>query len=108
MQSVTQRLWETHFHRKNLCKHVLVAQSCPTVCNPMACSLPVSSVQGIFQARILQWVAISFSRESFWPRDQTWVSCIPGRFFIVWATREAPEKKPRMINMKNLQGLSSQ
>ena len=107
-QSVTQRLWETHFHRKNLCKHVLVAQSCSAVCNPMACSLPVSSVYEIFQARILHWVAIPFSRESSWPRDQTWVSCISDRFFIVWATREVPEKRPRRINTKNLQGLSSQ
>ena len=52
-------------------------------------SLPGSSVQGISQARILEWVAISFSRGSSRPRDQTWVSCIAGRVFIVWATREA-------------------
>ena len=73
-QSVTQRLWETHFHRKNLCKHVLVAQSCSAVCNPMACSLPVSSVYEIFQARILQWVAIPFYRGSSQPRGETQVS----------------------------------
>ena len=54
-----------------------VAQSCPTLCNPMDCSLPGSSVHGIFQARILEWVAISFSSGSSWPRDQTWVSCVP-------------------------------
>ena len=48
-----------------------VAQSCLTLCNPMDCSLPGSSVRGIFQARILEWVAISFSRRSFQPRDQT-------------------------------------
>ena len=60
---------------------VLVAQLCPTLCNPMACSLPGSSVHGIFQARILMWVAISFSMGSSWPRDWTWVSCIAGRFF---------------------------
>ena len=46
-----------------------VAQSCLTLCNPMGCSLPGSSVHGIFQARILEWVAISFSRRSSWPRD---------------------------------------
>ena len=40
-----------------------VAQSCPTLCDPMDCSLPGPSVHGIFQARILQWVAISFSRD---------------------------------------------
>ena len=46
-----------------------VAQSCPTLCDPMDCSLPGSSVHGIFQARILEWVAISFSRRSSRPRD---------------------------------------
>ena len=50
-----------------------VAQSCPTLCNPMVCSLPGSSVHGIFQARVLEWVAISFSRGSSPPRNQTWV-----------------------------------
>ena len=51
-------------------------------------SPPVSSAHGIFQARILGWVTISFSRRSFWPRDWTWVSCIVGRRFTIWATRE--------------------
>ena len=46
------------------------AQSCPTLCNPMDYSLPGSSVHGIFQARTLEWVAISFSRRSFQPRDR--------------------------------------
>ena len=50
---------------------LLVAQSCPTLCNPMDCSSPVSSVHGILQARILKWVAISFSRGSSRPRDGT-------------------------------------
>ena len=67
---------------------VLVAQSCPTLCNPMDCSLPRSSLHGISQARILEWVAISFSRLSSQPRDRSWVSCIAGRFFNIWATRE--------------------
>ena len=65
-----------------------VAQSCPSLCDPMDCSLPGSSVHGIFQARVLEWVAISFSRESSQPRDWTRVSHIAGRRFIVWATRE--------------------
>ena len=47
-----------------------------------------SSVHGILQARILEWVAISFSRGSSWPRGQTWVSCIAGRFLTIWATKE--------------------
>ena len=65
-----------------------VLQLCPTLCNPMDCSLPGSSVHGIFQARILEWVAISFSRRSSWPRDWTQVSHIIGRRFTAWATRE--------------------
>ena len=65
-----------------------VAQSCPTLCDPMDCSLPGSSVHGIFQARVLEWVSISFSRRSSWPRDRTQVSRIVGRRFTVWATRE--------------------
>ena len=68
-----------------------VAQSCPTFCDPMDCSLPGSSVHGIFQARILEWVAISFSRRSSRPRDWTQVSCIVGRRFTIWATREVQE-----------------
>ena len=62
---------------------VLVAQSCPTLCNPMDCSPPGSSVHVILQARILEWVAILFSRGSSRPRDRTWVSCIAGGFFAV-------------------------
>ena len=68
---------------------VLAAQSCPILCDPMDCSPSGSSVQGILQARILKWVAIPFSRGSSWSADWTWVSCIAGRFFTVWATREA-------------------
>ena len=64
-------------------------QSCPTLCDPMDCSLPGFSVHGILQARILQWVAIPFSRGSSWPRDWIWISCTAGRFFTIWATREA-------------------
>ena len=61
-----------------------------TLCDPMDCSLPGFSVHGIFQARVLEWVAISFSRRSAWPRDQTQVSRTAGRHFTLWATREAP------------------
>ena len=55
----------------------------------MDCSSPASSVHEILQARILEWVAIPFSKGSFWPRDWTWVSCIAIRFFAVSASREA-------------------
>ena len=66
-----------------------VAQSCPALCDPMDCSPPGSSIHGIFQARVLEWVAISFSRGSSWPRDRTWVSSTAGRRFTIWASREA-------------------
>ena len=67
----------------------LVAQSCPTLWDPMDCSPPGSFVHWILQARMLEWVAISFSRGSFLPRDWIQVSCIAGRFFIIWATKES-------------------
>ena len=67
-----------------------LAQSCPTHCNPMDCSLPGSSVHGIFQAIVLEWIVISFSRGSSQPRDWTQVSLIVDRRFTVWATREVP------------------
>ena len=66
-----------------------VTQLCLTLCDPMDCSLPGSSVHGIPQARILEWVAISFSRWPSQPRDWTQVSRIVGRRFIVWATKIA-------------------
>ena len=78
----------------------LVAQSYWTLCDPMDCCPPGSSVHGILQARILEWVAISSSRGSPRPRDRTHVSCTAGRFFTIWATREAEEDK-RNSNLKN-------
>ena len=65
-----------------------VAQLCPTLCDTKDGSLPGSSIHGIFQARVLEWVATSFSRGSSQPRDRTWVSRIVGRYFTIWATRE--------------------
>ena len=72
-----------------ICVCVLSTKSCLTLCDPMNCSPPGSSVHGISKARILEWVAIPFSRGSFWHRDWTQVSCIAGRFFTNWANREA-------------------
>ena len=63
-----------------------VAQSCPTFCDPMDCSLPGSSVHGIFQAIVLEWIAISFSKGSSQVGDRTRVSRIVNRRFTVWAT----------------------
>ena len=68
---------------------VKVAQSCLTLCNPMDCSLPGSSIHEILQARILEWVAIPFSGRSSQPTNQTQVSHIAGGFFTIWAIREA-------------------
>ena len=59
------------------------------LCHPMDRDLPGSSIHGIFQARILEWVPISFSRGSSQPKDRTWVSHTAGRLFITGATREA-------------------
>ena len=71
--------------------HAQSLQSCPTLYDPMGCSPQGSSVHGILQARILEWVAISFTRGSSQPNIQIRVSCIVGRFFTIWATREAPK-----------------
>ena len=81
---------------------VLVTQSCPTLWDLMDCSPPGCSVHGIFQARILEWVAISFSRGSSWPRDWTQVSCIAGGFFTVWATREDCQITARILIQESL------
>ena len=73
------------------CVHAKSLQLCLTLWNPMDCSSPGSSLPGILQARILEWVAMPFSRGSSWPRDQnqvSCVSCIAGGFFTPWATWE--------------------
>ena len=58
------------------CMHAKSLQSCPTLCDPMDCSLLASSVHGISQARILEWVAVSYSRHSSQPRDRTYISYV--------------------------------
>ena len=92
----------SHFHEGLVNAFLCVdAQSCPTLCNPMDCSPPGSSVHGILQARILEWSAISFSRRSSPPRDQTSVTCMSpgfaGRFFTT-----EPLGKPATILLFNL------
>ena len=79
----------SYFPTKITTVHAKLLQSCPTPCDLMNHSLPGSSVHRILQARILEWVAISFSKGSSWCRNQTQVSCIAGRFFTDWATSEA-------------------
>ena len=66
-----------------------VTQSCPTLWDLMNRSLPCSSVNGILQVRILEWIAIPLSRRFSWSRDRAWVFCIAGRFFTIWSMREA-------------------
>ena len=66
---------------------VLVAESHLILCWPMDCSLTGSCAHGIFQARILEWVAMPSSRGSSRPRDRTWASCTADKFFTIWATR---------------------
>ena len=87
-----------------------VTQSCPSLCDPMGCSPPGSSVQGIFQARILKWVAISFSKGSSQPRDWTHISFV-GRQILYWATWEAPYWNMSLANLnvrpENFYGLKS-
>ena len=92
----------------------LVAQSCLTLCNSMDCSPPGSSVPGDSPGkktvvgslshqgspRILEWVSYPFSRGSSRPRNWTGVSCIAGRFFTSWATREAvPHPSPALLSL---------
>ena len=86
MESQHQEVWA--LWGRGCC---LVAKSYSTHCIPMDCSPPGSSVRGIFQARILEWVAISFSRGLTQPRDQTCVSCTGRQMLYHWATREACE-----------------
>ena len=85
-QTTKNSSWVLFFKKWNV--KVLVAQSCGTLCDPVDCSPWGSSVHGILQERILEWVAIPFSRGSSSLRDRMRVSCIAGRFFTIGATRE--------------------
>ena len=82
--SIFRRYWGKYI--QNVC--MLVSQTCPILCDLMDCSL-CSSIHGNLQARILEWVAIPFSRQSSWLSDWTPIACIAGGFLTVWATREA-------------------
>ena len=73
-----------------VCRCVFLSQSCLALCDHIDCTWQDSSAHGILQARILELIAIPFFRGSSWPKDQTWVFCITGRFFTVWATKEVP------------------
>ena len=79
-------------HKMTLSENVSVRLSRVQLFATVDCSPPSSSVRGILQARILEWVSIPFSRGSSRPRDWIWVSQITGRFFTIWATREAQSR----------------
>ena len=83
-------LWNISLAGLKVKSEVKVTQSCPTLCDPMDCGPPGSSVHGILQARIQGWVAVPFSRGSSQPRDGTQISCTADGVFTIWATREAP------------------
>ena len=99
------------FKRKfrSLCKvnRKFVAQSCLILCKSMDCSLPVSTGHGIPQARIMERVTIPFSRGSTQPRDQTQGLLIAGRFFTIWAIREAPKSTDSNVTILNYICISS-
>ena len=76
-------------------------QSCLTLCYPKSCSPPGSSAHGSPQTRILEWVAVSFFRGPFQPRDRTQVACIAGRFLTVWAVREAHVNSSSIYSSSN-------
>ena len=78
---------------------VLIAQQCPTLCNRMDCSPSGFSVHGILQARILEWVAISFLRGSSWPRDWTCISCI-GRSSLYYLSHQGSPKSEKNFKKK--------
>ena len=80
------------------------AQSCPTFCDPMHC---IYTVHGILQARILEFVVVPFSRGSYKPRDQTQVSHTAGKFFTIWATREAQKETKRDTDVWTTQNQST-
>ena len=86
----------------------LVTKSYPKGCDPGDCSPPGSSAHGILQARILEWVAMSFSRGSSRPRDWTCVSCIGRWILYCWATREVPRIKQSFITKPWAQLLASE
>ena len=81
--------WTNHWLVIANCMKVKSRSVVSDSCDSMDCSLPGFSVHGIFLARVLEWVAFSFSRGSSQPRDRTQVSRIAGRCFTLWATREA-------------------
>ena len=94
-ETLSPPMWIIDSLRYLSSSQIKVTHLYPTLCHPVYCMVAGSSVQGILQAWLLEWVAVpsskgSSQRESSWPRNGIKVSCIAGRFFTIWATREAP------------------
>ena len=89
LRTTLHHLHQSLYLRIKSLTYVLSHSVMSSSCESIDCSLPGSSLHGILQARMPEWVAISFSRGSSWPRDWTQVSCIAGRLFTDWAMREA-------------------
>ena len=91
------------FSTSSLVRACSVTQSCPTLCNPVDCSPPTSSVHGFLQERILEWVSISSSRGSSWLRDQTLVSCVGRQIFFFFCPLCHPGSSLPWLNGDNNQ-----
>ena len=98
---LSTRIWNTDNQLSYFKVKLLVTQAHLTLCNPMDCSPLSSSVHGILQARILEWVAISYSRGSSWLRDQTCISYIGRQILYCSATREASYSKDQEKRLKH-------
>ena len=85
-------LWQATIRIQQRESESEVTQSCPALCDPVDCSPPCSSVHGIFQARVLEWVAISFSRGSSRPRDRTQVSRIVSKTLYLLSHQGSPQQ----------------
>ena len=98
MKTAVMRNGELHFLRLLLTYiHLVYLLSCPTVCNPLDSSLPVSSAHRISQARMLEQVATSLSRGSSWPRDETHVSCIGKWVLLLLSHQESSYASRRFL-----------
>ena len=96
-------MWGFWYFREKLitaCAVCLLTQLCLTLCDPVDCSLPGSSVRGILQARILEWVAMSSSRESSQSRARTQVSSTAGGFFTIWVSHQGSRSQHGRCKLK--------
>ena len=97
LQSMGLQKNQNDLENKQHLKYVVFSSTCPTLFSPVDCSLPGFSICGIFQARVPEWVAISFLGGSSRSKDRTEAVRIAGRHCILWATREAPQSMPYIL-----------